>query len=715
MLEKSNDAGAVPDACKQFPTGMAETSARLLESALAKREAGEHDAAEAILRNLIAKDGQRPEYVVSLVRILAGKKSFDAAEKAALDALTDNPESKRLHALHGDVHFAALQWEDAREEYRCALKAKNNDFADPENIDFVYDRIGVSEMRLGNLFEARNVFRDLVERNPTTRRFLSHLTQAENRLCDHNPLYFRNWSEDAVERENPCISFRCPHKLLEPSLWKILSDSLVDGIPDVHGILPACEFVLRNSTGAFYVVQDSKWHELLAEYVAGGRVKVCQKEETLHLFMLKKTFILLDSEEFSNGLGQDVCLTLNGMAHPPTILTFGHFQALETHFDYVTGVVDTVRREFEAVEGDILYYWSRPYSVLEPDAAATAASLDNSAYVMGCFLYALVDKIVAIYNPVMRRCTSDDSERVEYPFNGRLSPYLRNADYSILVWNDKTPRFTLSVPGLRKGRKFYFTHGGRNRNVRWIQYNPMLLWLLTYGGTGRMYHVLRAILNYFGIQRFSRRHIAPKVFPFSVLNRSTAYFAHQFDEIDAIVKPACAAGVVTIHTVRDFRNKLVSMAFDRIGLFIRYGRYGTDEIKKTLGKLITNKKIFRYVAQAEIDTLQYANVRHIKFEDVVDDPLSAYKKLVLQLPVADDPYFDPEVVDQIIATESMAMTKETIGLQEPKSNLGDSLPKMTRRGHGGWRDYFDAELKDLFKAHDPGYLRAFGYESDDNW
>lgn len=108
--------------------------------------------------------------------------------------------------------------------------------------------------------------------------------------------------------------------------------------------------------------------------------------------------------------------------------------------------------------------------------------------------------------------------------------------------------------------------------------------------------------------------------------------------------------------------------------------------------------------------LGQAWVHSMKYEDILEDRQAAAEGILeygmdqITRDIWEVPFrVEKSVFDQ--AVTSMVNLSQQTGLS----------PTFRKGGHGGWREHFTDEHKELFKQHDPGWLVRLGYEQDNDW
>ncbi len=151
-------------------------SVRTLDEGIAELKQRHFRRAVEIFKGLLtAGEPLTPELAVPLAHALKGIQCVDEAKQCLQDALRFYPESKRLHAVLGDMHRDAKEYAKAIDGYTASALALTDDLPSREHHDFIKDNLAVCYEAVGNLRQAESIFRDLVSRNPHTYRYAIHL------------------------------------------------------------------------------------------------------------------------------------------------------------------------------------------------------------------------------------------------------------------------------------------------------------------------------------------------------------------------------------------------------------------------------------------------------------------------------------------------------------------------------------------------------------
>jgi len=527
-----------------------------------------------------------------------------------------------------------------------------------------------------------------------------------------------------------CACLGYPYRRLTPHLqetYLALRDVDEDGLhPRIKFM---AEFVIQNTRREVYVLEGSFWHRILAKHVAAGRIGIISRGEIFRIAFTRGNLIFLDARELASDIGKE--LTVYFGIRLPSVVTSRQLNVLAEHFEYLKGMADAIDKQGRA-SGKKFVFLSNPvyHDLVLCDA-----------------LFLLTDTIDAAIKPnFYGRFSHGDTFGVvlrEYQLGN-----LDNREYAVLVNNGDglAAGFYGWMGGYRScflhSLEYYFIHGiERPLAPRRLVYQPIILWLPSCCGTGRIAPVWCKIMDYFGIA-FSLSasfndmfvpwtdqllcHNKNRLSPFTdngfkqheaavnlynMLPHSTCMFLHMnIYRMKDIIDSTNAKVVVGI---RDLRNVYATMGTVSRGGWLRYF---DEEPKKLLEPLVGQWNVLPEIARSFLEIKDNPNVTFIKFEDIDKNPIEAYTRLVEKI-FPDDPVYVEESLSRVIREAAIKVIPENISRYRILDDTGDAL-ELQANPHGcakKWEDYFTESMKDFFKANSNGFLQAFGYEKDDNW
>lgn len=486
--------------------------------------------------------------------------------------------------------------------------------------------------------------------------------------------------------------------------------------------LDAIEFILSHSgTKTIYVIRGSKWAHQLQEWISLGRIKECDLREAGALLMTKKHFVLFDTIESVEGFGRDIIATFG--CYPPGYLTLGHLLGVCTHGEYLLEIVQLLAKTAARIGKKFVCMVGR----------------DFESEIVGDLLYLLSDDIEAMAIPFMNCQNSAGIDR--FPFIGsEMVGSLDRKRYAFFIYNLlHVDNRDFSIANFKCD--FYFLHGSMTpRSNSSLFYPPFLFWGVSFTGSGRFRDLLwGSVLPLFGIKSPNRTscmdilrgignrlpHIKMKIDDWNDLDHegkilslapssSMPYYhamAPDFELLDT-------TDAILVITIRDMRDVAVAALNDYAGASIRYSGISREEYNKYLKEII-NKRI-NYITQKICHFYNHSRVIFIKFEDIHYDPVNTVNAFLDRLPFADDPYRIQDAFSEYV-TQAAHYANPYTGPRRRRYEMDAKWsatlkhPRFLRGEPGQWRDCFDEELKEYFKANDNGFTLHFGYESDNNW
>ena len=225
-----------------------------------------------------------------------------------------------------------------------------------------------------------------------------------------------------------------------------------------------------------------------------------------------------------------------------------------------------------------------------------------------------------------------------------------------------------------------------------------MIWLASYPRSGNTF--LRIVLyEVYGIESSTFHNIPNHPFEENYIEYplvKTHLQPHQLIPNDP--------GIPAIYLVRDGRDSLVSMAYQRKNL-IDTGTQYVDNLKEAI--IAAEGSYFGGWGQNVLEWLERASMV-IRFEDLIVDPIACIEQI---RPWIDLP--DPRL-DNLPSFEELKTKKMKYGSGMEKGYSPQELAKRRklffRRGKvGGWKEEMPGDLHELFWVHHGEAMRKVGY------
>lgn len=519
-------------------------------------------------------------------------------------------------------------------------------------------------------------------------------------------------------------------RLFEPGIGRAFIEAA--SFKELHnnlGIRSVVNRILDRNPGKIHVVEDSNFHAMICDMGVIDRVTVCKRDEVEKIVMTKKNFVFVDTDEYAKGIGDFFFSVF--LFRPPNLLSFQHLYVLMHHFDRIQKIAEVIDEAAEKDNKKTLLFAGNYFELVVVDLL---------------YLLCASADIVAKLNHRLFFSTSESDTPIS------VTAALRDT-HVIVIWNQNDfeelikHRMFLQT---RYGFDVYFIHGEKAlRSNTSFLHDPILFWGYPFMGTNRVQVTFSRLLPKIGFTFYdndllhrllrnpgsdipgSKRERQPEGYfrngdiidLYKILPLSSISLLHQYTySMDAILKSTNAKLAIL---TRDFRDTVLSAVNRIYASEIRLSNVPARNLfKKAMGTDhdFVNYYYMRYsISDAtkmfvELRNNQ-SNVCFIKFEDINQDPFSAYHSLFMWLGIADDPFYDVLQMKPIIERAANAAHPKNLVWHSKDREWSEKTGKkqLVSGTSGKWKDFFDEEMKEYFKANSNGYLQCFGYEKDDNW
>lgn len=476
------------------------------------------------------------------------------------------------------------------------------------------------------------------------------------------------------------------------------------------------ERILKTRCAQFYVVQNSKYFEILKKYVDLKLIKVCDDVE--FVFSKNNSFIFID--EMDDAFLQ--CAEMRSLYKilPAWMITTRKIIIIITFLEELIALsknIDAIKKH----DLKDLYFFA----------------CSREEFSLASILLLLCKNIHGIMH--------DGT----YIFNNSNS-----IDTSIFEVQKKNIHTTASCVLLNcfgsKNRKYltfnkkmtyYFIYGKKRvQSNECHDRKPFFIWLYPHSGCGRMVPPLDFVTNFLGFNKNNGIHAYnDEIFKRSNTMQYKKDITANTNLLIRLFKTVDTNSFISLHdsvynleeilnktnskvivTTRDMRDITLSNINWFYGARIKYGHESLEDI--SIDFMQTKQAYpasahFSYTGGLSKVTSELTKIKNnknvflLKFEDVHTDSMRAYMKLFNDFGFTQDPYW----IDEILIPQIKA-----IALQAHSANAkithNERYPHQLKHAQPhGWKLHFTEKMKQFFKENDNNILEVFGYENDKSW